>query len=208
MTSRKLTLPDDCQENLDYFVEWRPYLWLRPVERALEFLGDLRGKRVLEIGGRSGRMTSLLALCGAEVTMLQMGSVATAQAEVEKWGVADRVELIETDGSFSAVEGRKFDAAFTKSVLWCIEHLGQFLDDLNLHLNDDARVAFVENYRGGGWLQWVRKHILHRGKFEYGQRYFGIRKDQIKLFDERYANFSLRSYRYFVFELFGEGLPR
>jgi hypothetical protein len=37
--------------DLEYFVEWRPYLWLTPVIHALEFLGDLRNKRVLEIGG-------------------------------------------------------------------------------------------------------------------------------------------------------------
>ena len=37
---------------------------------VLRFLGNLEGKRVLDIGGRSGRMTSLFALLGASVTML------------------------------------------------------------------------------------------------------------------------------------------
>jgi hypothetical protein len=40
--SRTITLKDGRRLDLDYFVEWRPWLWRRPVLNALAFLGDLR----------------------------------------------------------------------------------------------------------------------------------------------------------------------
>ena len=45
--STHLTAIDGRGLNLKYFISWRPYLWQRPVLRALKFLGDLRGKRLL-----------------------------------------------------------------------------------------------------------------------------------------------------------------
>lgn len=51
-------------EDLGYFTEWRQWLWRRPIEISLDFLGDLEGKKVLEIGGRSGRMSCLFARRG------------------------------------------------------------------------------------------------------------------------------------------------
>jgi protein-L-isoaspartate O-methyltransferase len=112
-----VALPDGQRVDLAYFVEWRPYLWQRPVARAFEYLGDLRGRRVLEIGGRSGRMSSLMALMGAHVTMLERGPVDQAIEEVHRWGVEDRVRLFHTSGEFDAVAGQRFDVLFTKSVL-------------------------------------------------------------------------------------------
>ena len=144
------------RDNLDlqYFVEWRPYLWQRPVARALRYLGDLQGKRVLEIGGRSGRMSCLMAMLGAEVTMLQKGPVQHADTEAAKWQVGDRVRNISADGGLEAIAGETFDAIFTKSVLWCIPDLADFLDQLEVHLAEDGKVAFVENCLGGPCLRW------------------------------------------------------
>ena len=93
----------------------RTYLWSRPVADALRSLGELRGRRVLEIGGCTGHMTSLFAMLGAEVTMLDMVDTSQAEAECEKWGVTDRVRLLRTDGGFDVIAGEQFDVAFTKT---------------------------------------------------------------------------------------------
>jgi protein-L-isoaspartate O-methyltransferase len=193
--------------DLAYFVQWRPWLWCSPVAHALEFLGDLQGKRVLEIGGRSGHMTSLLALRGAHVTMLERGDLTQAAEETARWGVSDRVRLIRTSGGFDAIAGETFDAIFTKSVLWSIEHLAEFLDQLEPHLAQGGKVAFVENYRGGGLLMWLRRNIVRRHRFEYESRYFGITPEQIGLFEKRFGGLTVRRRRYFVYEIFGHKKP-
>jgi len=192
-----LTLPDGREVDLDYFIEWRPWLWRRPVREALRFLGDLDGKRVLEVGGRQARMASLFALHGARVTMLERRMPPEAQGEIETWGVADRVRLVETAGGFDEVGGERFDVLFTKSVLWSIEDLGGFLDALVPLLAPGGKVAFVENVRGGALLFWLREHVRREG-CGYAQRYFGVRKDQIPLFRERFRDVRARRYRFLV----------
>ncbi len=200
-------LPGGSPLDLDYFVEWRPYLWRRPVADALSFLGDLRGKRLLEIGGRSGRMACLFALLGANVTVLEKASLDIASDQLAKHDVADRVRLIRTRGGFEEIAGETFDAIFTKSVLWCIQDLGGFLDRIGEHLVDGGKAAFVENYKGGRLLFWLRRHLIHRGRFSYEKGYCGITPQQIALFRQRFAALHVRRHRYFVWEIFGRKAP-
>lgn len=201
---RMWTLPDGRQVDLTYFVNWRPWLWAPSVAHAMEFLGDLRGKRLLEVGGKDARMSSLLAMAGAEVTMLDIHLPACAHEEVAKWNVAGRVRLIETDGGFGCIAGETFDAVFTKSFLWCLEDLSGMLDQIDEHLAAGAKVAFVENYRGGTFLFWLRHVFVHGGMCPYTEATFrNIRPEQIRLFHERFADVTVRRSRYFVYEVFG-----
>lgn len=200
-----IRLPDGREVDLDHFVEWRPWLWRRPVKEALAFLAPLEGKRILEVGGRRAKMACLFALHGAEVTMLERHLPPEAQAEVARWDIADRVRLVETDGTFDAVAGERFDAVFTKSVLWSIEDLGPFLDALLAHLKSDSRAAFVENYRGGGALMWLRNHVLNRQARLWSHSYHGIRKNQLPLFRDRLEDVRIRRWRCFVYTIFGRG---
>lgn len=201
--TRKITLADGRRLEWNYFVEWRPYLWAKPVRAALSFLGDVSGKRVLEIGGYSGRMTALFALLGAEVTMLQLGSTECARAEVEKWGVAGRVRLLSTDGGFARVEGETFDVVFTKSVLWSIPDLGSFIAEIDGHLDSGGKVAFVENSRGGKFVSWLRESVVHRKGCPWAECYYGITKDQLRIFPRHFDRVETRLHRWFVYEIVG-----
>ena len=201
--TRSVVLPDGRTLDLDYFVGWRPWLWRKPVADALAFLGDLAGKRVLEIGGRPGRMASLFAMRGAHVTVLDICDLSPAAAEAAKWGVGDRMRLIQTQGDFEPVRGETFDAVFTKSVLWSVEHLGTFLDELDARLATGGKVAFLENYRGGRLWMWLRRNLVHRGRFGYEHVYHGIRPEQIPLFRNRFEALVARRYCYFVWGIFG-----
>lgn len=189
--------------DLDYFVEWRQYLWRKPVENVLRFLGDLMGRRVLEIGGRSGRMACLFASLGANVTMLQKGDCAAAAAEVEKWQVSDRVSLLSTDGGFDKVADKVFDVVFTKSVLWSLPNLADFLDQIAGLLAPGGKVAFVENVHGGKLVAWIRAKVIHRKDFSYGVHYHGITRRQLDLFRARFAGVRVRQHRLFVYEILG-----
>ena len=202
------TSPDPIPENIDYFVEWRPWLWRRPVIDALRFLGGLRGKRVLEIGGRSGRMTSLLALQGAHVTMLERSGTDKAAAEVARWNVRDRVRLVKTDGGLEALGNETFDVIFTKSVLWSVEHLEPFLEELDSHLVPGGKAAFLENYRGGPFWMCLRRTFIHRGRFGYERHYFGITPVQLDLFRQRFDGVRVHRRLWMVYEIFGHKRPR
>lgn len=206
--SHTLITIDGRTLDADYFVEWRPYLWTRPLLDALEFLGDLRGKHVLEIGGRAGRITSLFAMLGARVTMLEKGETSTARQEVERWKVADRVTLVKTEGGFEPIAGQQFDVLFTKSVLWSIPNLGGFLAAMEPHLAPGGKVAFLENYKGDGGVSWLRQYVVHRGKCPWANQYHGISPDQIALFRERFDPLKVKRCRFFVYRIFGHKKPR
>jgi predicted TPR repeat methyltransferase len=167
---------------------------------ALAFLGDLSGKRVLEIGGKDGRMSSLLAMMGARVTMVDMCNLDGARAEVEKWSVADRVKLVRTRGGFEEIGDEKCDAVFTKSILVFIQDLAPFLDQIDAHLKEGGKVAFLENYRGGKTLEWLKQRLGGTADFRH---YYGITTAQVPLFRERFANLTARRPHYLVWELFG-----
>jgi len=203
MLKRLWPLPDGQHADLNYFVNWRPWLWARPVADALAFLGDLRGKRLLEIGGSDARMTSLFALLGARVTMMDKHPSPQAETEIRKWKVEDRVRRVATAGGFDEIAGERFDAIFTKSVLWCIEYLAEFLDQIEVHLADGGKVAFVENYRGGRLHFWFRRNFVHRGDFGWEENYRGITPEQIDLFRDRFADLRARRYLTFVYGILG-----
>ena len=196
-------LPDGRHVDLNYFVRWRPWLWAKPVADVVTFFGDLRGKHVLEIGGRDARMTAFFALLGARVTMIDKRADPEGAAELRKWNVADRVRLIRTTGGFEEIRGEQFDAVFTKSVLWCIEHLAGFLDQIDAHLAKGGKAGFVENYRGGRLHFWFRRNVIHRGDFQWESHYHGIRPAQIPLFQERFADLRAERHRHFVYAICG-----
>lgn len=204
---RKIAIRDGRLLDLSYFVEWRPYLWARPVSRALRFLGDLAGQRVLEIGGRSGRMSSLFALLGAEVTMLEKGSTERARAEAAKWGVADRIRLISTDNGWPQVRGETFDVVFTKSVLWSIADLDAFIAQIDRHLAAKGRAVFLENVRGGRFVSWLRDSVVHRGRASWLPEYHGITTEHLDLFRRRFDRIQIRRHCWFVYEIAGYKQP-
>ncbi|KKN11637.1 hypothetical protein LCGC14_1024440, partial [marine sediment metagenome] len=130
-----------------------------------------------------------------------------ADTEAAKWQVGDRVRNISADGGLEAIAGETFDAIFTKSVLWCIPDLADFLDQLEVHLAEDGKVAFVENCLGGPCLRWLRRNIVRRKNFAYEQSYFGIRPDQFRLFHDRFAEVQIRRHLVVVYTIFGRKRP-
>ena len=153
-------------------------------------------------------MTSLLALQGAHITMLERSGTDKAAAEVARWNVQDRVRLVKTDGGLEALGNETFDVIFTKSVLWSVEHLEPFLEELDSHLVPGGKVAFLENYRGGRLHFWFRRNFVHRGDFSWEKNYHGITPEQIGIFREKFADLKARRYLTFIYEIVGHKRPR
>lgn len=158
------------------FTDWGGRAWASLCRDAFTRLGTLENKRVLEIGFRFGKMTSLFALMGAHVTGLETDSsvISRAQEEVDRHGVGSRVSLVHYDGQLShcdAVSGRQFDVVFSKSVLVLLgNELRRYLQSVEGLLAEDGRCVFVENGYGGRVFALMR--ALRRHQQRDGVDYF------------------------------------
>jgi SAM-dependent methyltransferase len=153
-----VSLPE--QTKLSYFVDWRQSLWTPAVEHLVGDPERFRGKTVLEIGCRTGRMSCLFGLLGATVLGVDLAGVdlQPARREAERWNVAGRVSFASYDGTAENIPGRDFDYIFTKSVLVMIPELETFLRGLATKLGDGGELLAAENVAGGSLL-WLGRHL-------------------------------------------------
>jgi len=153
--------------NLDYFTQWRGRPWHKFVEIGIgTYLGkDLTGKKILEIGPGRGRITSLLAILGGQVTALEISGERVVQImnETKNFGVSDRVECVLYDGNLERLSGRKYDIIFSKSALIYPDDLENYLKGLDKLLGDGGKVVFIENAVGNRFLhllRWLKRRSL------------------------------------------------
>jgi 2-polyprenyl-3-methyl-5-hydroxy-6-metoxy-1,4-benzoquinol methylase len=88
-------------------------------ERQWAMLGNLAGKRVLDVGCGVGRETVELARRGARVVAVDLSPalVMRARARAAEAGVADRVEFRVAAAEDLAADGRRFDVVIGNGVL-------------------------------------------------------------------------------------------
>jgi SAM-dependent methyltransferase len=153
---------------LPYFVDWRPRLWVPTVRWLLGDPARFQGKTVLELGCRSGRMSCLFGLLGAEVLGVDLPSVSLepARQEAVLAGVTDRVRFRNYSGDPATLPEANFDFVFTKSVLVMISPLQPFIAAVALKLKPDGQLLAAENLAGGWLVQFLRRVNMHpcRGK--------------------------------------------
>jgi len=133
--------------------------------RALEFLGDLEDKHVLEYGCGLGQMSSLLAKNCAKVTTfdLSAGSVAVAKKRAEINGVSDKIHLAVAAGENLPFASESFDVIFGKAILHHLNaNLGWY--DLFRILKPGGRAVFIEPMGMNPLLNFVRAHGSYPGK--------------------------------------------
>ena len=202
---KRISLPDGRQLDMDVFIEWRPWLWREPVLAALGDLRWLHGKRVLDLGCRYGRMTAFFALCGAEAVGVDLHAEGLTRASeiARQWQVQDRTRFIAYDGNPAALTEGPFDLIFTKSVLISIPNLEEFLASIHTALAPDGRIVFVENVRGGAAAMWLRRNVIHRGRGKYLDRYHGITRAQIPLFQRQFDEILIRRRRCVIYTITG-----
>lgn len=178
MTDESVPSPVSPLEDLGYFVEWGGQAWERLTAMALrEFIGTrLDGQQILEIGTRYGKMATLFALLGGQVTGIDLREecLAAAEDESRKWGVAERVTFRAYDGELDRFAENSFDLVFTKSVLVVVPRLEEFLRKIEARLKPGGKVVFLENGRGGRLLHALRA-LKHRSWYKKA-RYFTDRE--------------------------------
>jgi len=130
-----------------------------------EFLGDLRGRRVLEYGCGMGTISTLLARSGAQVSAFDIsaGSIDVARRRAELHGVGDRIEFAVTAAEHLPYESGQFDAVVGRAVLHHLD-VEQAGPELHRVLRDGGKGAFAEPIGTNPIIAFARDHVPYPGK--------------------------------------------
>jgi ubiquinone/menaquinone biosynthesis C-methylase UbiE len=135
-----------------------------------EYLGDLKGKRVLEFGCGLGEISALLAKSGAEVTTFDLSgnSVFTARRRAVLNGVEEDIALVVAAGEALPFTDECFDVLFGKAIL---HHLDVNLGSEQLYrvLKAGGKAVFVEPMGMNPVLNFVREYVPYPNKNPRGE---------------------------------------
>jgi 2-polyprenyl-3-methyl-5-hydroxy-6-metoxy-1,4-benzoquinol methylase len=156
-------MPEPSAESaLASSVEWGGPTWTHQVEIGLDWLGDLSGCRVLEIGARFGGMSILFGRLGADVVGIDMDDEALKDASraAAGAGVSDHVRFEHRSGAPDDLPAG-FDIVFFKSVLVVVPDQDAMLRSVAASLVEGGRLLLVENARGPAVIHAAR--MIRRG---------------------------------------------
>ena len=148
----------------DRSVPWLPYLGFPDyVQCMLEGIGEIRGKRILDLGCGTGFVAALLAANGADVDAID---VSESSLEVARWrvlvsGLADSVRFHVMPGEKLAFPDGDFDAVCGAFVLHHLD-LSTAASELRRVLRPGGTGAFIETCAGSRLLMAARRWLPGR----------------------------------------------
>lgn len=132
-------------------------------------MGELEGKRVLELGTGTGGTATLLAKRGATVVGIDLlpFRLTEARARAAEHDVAASVEFALMDAMHLAFPDNTFDFIISKSVLVFTEHT-RTAQECHRVLKPGGKAIFIENMRHHPAVWLYRKAFLrYSGKLHY-----------------------------------------
>ncbi|MDH4141413.1 MAG: class I SAM-dependent methyltransferase [Chloroflexota bacterium] len=173
-----------------------------------EFLGDLRGRRVVEYGCGLGSLTVLLARSGAKVSAFDLSesSVEVARERARTMGLGDRVEFTVAPGEDLPYADASFDIAFGKAVLHHLEPVAG-ARELSRILRPGGRAAFSEPLGTNPLVAFARDHLPYPNKHERGAD-IPLRREDIAAWTRPFAAAQLRGVQLFSMVERGLGFGR
>ena len=156
----------------DLLLWWEDF-YLPLFEYVLPKMGNLEGKKVLELGTGTGGTATLLAKRGASVIGIDLlpFRLAEAQARAAEHEVAEAINFALMDAMHLAFPDNTFDFIISKSVLVFTDHSHTAKECYRV-LKPGGKAVFMENmrYHPAVWL--YRKMFL---KYSGKLRYFSLR---------------------------------
>lgn len=134
--------------------------WIAP---AFDALGDIGGRRVLDLGCGHGMAAIVLARRGGRVTAcdLSLGYLREAQARAAANGVHPRLLLC--DGERLPFADGAFDCIWGNAILHHLD-LERAASEIYRVLVPGGRAVFCEPWGGNRWLNWARSGLPYPRK--------------------------------------------
>jgi 2-polyprenyl-3-methyl-5-hydroxy-6-metoxy-1,4-benzoquinol methylase len=130
-----------------------------------DFLGELRGGDVLELGCGKGELSTLLARSGARVTAIDVSpaSIDVARRRAQLHGVEGAIDFVVTAGEDLPLESESFDVIVGKAVLHHLD-ADRAAPELHRVLRPGGRAAFSEPLGTNPLLRFARDHLPYPHK--------------------------------------------
>ena len=161
---------DTSQDTLDKtLLLWWEDFYLPIFEYILPKMGQLEGKKVLELGTGTGGTATLLAKRGASVVGIDLlpFRLTEAKARAAEYNVAESVKFALMDAMHLAFPDDTFDFIISKSVLVFTAHT-QTAKECYRVLKPGGKAIFIENMRHHPAVWFYRKAFLkYSGKLNY-----------------------------------------
>jgi ubiquinone/menaquinone biosynthesis C-methylase UbiE len=155
-----------------------------------EFLGDLHGKHVLELGCGLGAMSTLLAKTGAHVTSFDLSTASVQVARYRAWLNQQQVQFVVAAGEYLPFADHSFDIIFGKAILHHLEpNIGA--PDLYRVLKPGGRAAFSEPMGMNPLLNLVRAGVWYPHKHERGADK-PVSYQDIRTWSKRFSSMQIR----------------
>ncbi len=164
-------IDNDCTVDTDLLLWWEDF-YLPVFEYILPKMGNLEGKKVLELGTGTGGTATLLAKQGASVVGIDLlpFRLKEAKERANRHKVFDAVDFSLMDATQLAFQDNTFDFIISKSVLVFTEH-SETAKECYRVLKPGGKAIFMENMRNHPLVWLYRKLFL---KYSRGLRYFAI----------------------------------
>jgi len=134
-----------------------------------EFLGDVRGKKILECGCGDGHIATLFARSGAQVIAFDLSgaSLEVAKQRAHLNGVQRDVLLQLAGAETLPYRSESFDIVFGRAILHHLE-LSLAIPEIRRVLKPGGKAAFLEPLGMNPLLELVRDHVWYPHKKGHG----------------------------------------